>query len=269
MDLELKDNVTVVVGAAGGIGRAIASAFAAEGSHLALVDTEPGVNMLVDAMETEHNIGGLAIVADITDYNATQRAAYQVFTRWGRCDHVVNAAAAGSGRFGFPFWNLHPDDWPRVLDVNLMGSVHVAHAFAPHLAERGKGTMLFLSSVAGQIGSQTDPPYSAAKAALINFAQCAAKDLAPHGVRVNVISPGMVQTALNRSVWQSWNAGQPEESQQPYEDWAAEKIERLIPLNCWQTPDDIAAMAVFLASPKAANITGQTLNIDGGWVMHS
>src|SRR5918912_56992 len=101
--------------------------------------------------------------------------------------------------------------------------------------------MLFLASVAGQIGSQTDPPYSASKAGLINFAQCAAKDLAPSGVRVNALCPGMVRTALNRSVFDAWAARQPE---------------------------DIAAMAVFLASHRAKNVTGQTINVDGGYVMH-
>jgi NAD(P)-dependent dehydrogenase (short-subunit alcohol dehydrogenase family) len=128
--------------------------------------------------------------------------------------------------------------------------------------------MLFLASVAGQIGSQTDPPYSASKAGLINFAQCAAKDLAPFGVRVNSLNPGMVKTPLNRSVWQSWADRQPEESRQDYESWTAEKIAKLVPLNRWQTPEDVAAMAVFLASARAANVTGQTINVDGGYVMH-
>jgi NAD(P)-dependent dehydrogenase (short-subunit alcohol dehydrogenase family) len=156
-----------------------------------------------------------------------------------------------------------------VLAINLLGAVHAAHAFAPGMAAARRGTLTFLSSVAGQIGSQTDPPYSAAKAGLINFAQCAARDLAPHDVRVNTICPGMVQTALNRSVWQAWNDRQPPESRLTYDAWADEKIRRLTPLGRWQTPEDIAALAVFLASPAAANITGQTLNVDGGWVMHS
>ena len=86
-----------------------------------------------------------------------------------------------------------------------MGMVHVAHAVAPGMIARKAGTMVFVASVAGQIGSQTDPPYSASKAANINFAQCLAKDLAPHEVRVNVVNPGMVQTPLNRRVWQAWN----------------------------------------------------------------
>src|SRR6202040_433291 len=94
--------------------------------------------------------------------------------------------------------------WGRVLEVNVVGAANVAHAFAPALVRAGSGTMLFLASVAGQIGSQTDPPYSASKAALINFAQCAARDLAPHGVRVNALCPGMVPTVLNRAVWEAW-----------------------------------------------------------------
>jgi NAD(P)-dependent dehydrogenase (short-subunit alcohol dehydrogenase family) len=122
--------------------------------------------------------------------------------------------------------------------------------------------------VAGQIGSQTDPPYSASKAGLINFAQCAAKDLAPFGVRVNALNPGMVQTRLNRAVWQAWADRQPPEKKQPYDEWAAEKIAKLVPLNRWQTPEDVAAMAVFLASDRAANVTGQAVNVDGGYVTH-
>ena len=128
--------------------------------------------------------------------------------------------------------------------------------------------MLFLSSVAGQIGSQTDPPYSAAKAAVINFAQCAAKDLAPFGVRVNTLCPGMVQTPLNRGVYEAWAREQPESERSTYEEWTADKIKKLVPLNRWQQPEDIAAMAVFLASSQGRNITGQTINVDGGYVMH-
>jgi len=129
--------------------------------------------------------------------------------------------------------------------------------------------MLFLVSVAGQIGSQTDPPYSAAKAGLINFMQCAAKDLAPYNVRVNALSPGMVKTDLNESVWRASQVNLPPAERQSYESWASEKIRKISPLGQWQTPAELAAMAVFLASDRARNITGQTLNIDGGQVMHA
>jgi NAD(P)-dependent dehydrogenase (short-subunit alcohol dehydrogenase family) len=220
----------------------------------------------------------LGLVLDVTDFAAVQSAAQEVTRRFGRCDHVVFAVGIGSGKFGFPFWKLDPADWEPVLKVNLIGAVNVAHAFAPALVQAARleegcdpgssCSLLLLSSVAGQIGSQTDPPYSAAKAAVINFAQCAAKDLAPFGVRVNTLCPGMVQTPLNRSVYEAWAREQPEPGRPSYEDWSAEKIKKLVPLNRWQQPEEIAAMAVFLASTQGRNITGQTINVDGGYVMH-
>src|SRR5204863_4696229 len=143
--------------------------------------------------------------------------------------------------------------WTRVLEINLIGAVNVAHAFAPKLIGRGRGSMLFLVSVAGQMGSQTDPPYSAAKAGLINFTQCAAKDLAPYGVRVNALSPGMVKTDLNRSVWEAGQAKLAASARQEYEAWAEEKIRKVSPLGRWQTPEEYAAMAVYLASEHARN----------------
>ncbi|MFG0333214.1 MAG: SDR family NAD(P)-dependent oxidoreductase, partial [Maioricimonas sp. JB049] len=156
----------------------------------------------------------------------------------------------------------------RVLEVNILGMVNVAHAFAPALQQRRQGSMQFLGSVAGQIGSPTDPPYSASKAAGINFAQCLAKDLAPHGIRVNTVCPGMVKTPLNRSVWQAWNERQEPSQQLSYDEWAQQKIRQLVPLGRWQTPEEVAATILFLLSPHAASITGQTINVDGGYVMH-
>jgi 2-hydroxycyclohexanecarboxyl-CoA dehydrogenase len=278
MELGLSGSVVAVFGAARGIGAAIARAFTAEGAQVAAVDRAPDVINLASQLPHSHGL-----VVDVGDYAAVRRAADEIASRLGPCDHVVYAVGAGSGKFGFPFWKLEPADWEPVLNVNLMGAVNVAHAFAPAMAEAGSKadagpktdggarsspSILFLSSVAGQIGSQTDPPYSAAKAAVINFAQCAAKDLAPCGVRVNSLCPGMVQTPLNRGVYEAWAREQPESERPSYEAWSAEKIKKLVPLNRWQQPEDVAAMAVFLASNRARNITGQTINVDGGYVMH-
>lgn len=257
MNLQLTDTSVLVFGAARGIGFAIAKAFADEGARVTIADIAPSV---ADAAKQLH---GDAAVVDVTDFAAVKRLAERITPV-----HLVYAVAVGSGKFGFPFWSLDPADWDRVLRVSLLGAVNVAHAFAPAMANARRGTLLFLASVAGQIGSQSDPPYSAAKAGLINFAQCAAKDLAPFGVRVNTLCPGMVRTPLNESVWKAWADRQPPGTAQPYEEWAAEKIQKLVPLNRWQTPEDLAAMAVFLASPCAASITGQTINVDGGYVMH-
>jgi NAD(P)-dependent dehydrogenase (short-subunit alcohol dehydrogenase family) len=269
MDLQLKGQVALVFGGASGIGLAIGRGFAQEGAKVALFDRNPATAEVAKMLTTEFSVPALGCVGDVTSYESVQQAAATVQDKLGPVQHVVYAAGMGSGKFGFPFWNLSPSDWDAPLRVNLLGAVNAAHAIAPSLAAARAGTMLFISSVAGQIGSQTDPPYSAAKAALLNFAQCAAKDLAPHNVRVNTICPGMIQTPLNRAVWQAWHDQQPPAERRSYDDWAGEKVKKVIPLGRWQTVEDVAAMALFLASDRAQNITGQTLNVDGGWVMHS
>lgn len=252
MQLNLSDQNVAVFGSSSGIGQAIARGFADEDCKVRGFDRAAS-----DIINTT--------IGDVTRYEEVQAFA----ALFNTVDHVVFSVGVGSGKFGFPFWNLQPGDWARVLDINLIGAVNVAHAFAPKLIERGSGSILFLVSVAGQVGSQTDPPYSAAKAGLINFMQCAAKDLAPYGIRVNALSPGMVQTSLNEAVWAAGQARLPESERQSYAAWADEKIRKVSPLGRWQTPAEYAAMATFLASGHGRNITGQTLNIDGGQVMHS
>ncbi len=264
MDLQLTGQRAVVVGAAHGIGLAIARAFAAEGASTILLDLDADAAVReAEQIQADYGTDSAGQFLDVTDNNSLVAS----FEGLDSLDHLVYSAGAGSGKFGFPYWNLTPDDWPRVIDINLHGAVRVLHQAQPLVTKRASGTMLLIASIAGQIGSQTDPPYSAAKAALLNFAKCAAKDLAPHDVRVNAICPGMVKTKLNESVWRAWRDQGPEQHTADYDQWADEKIKNVAPLGRWQTPEDIAAVAVFLASPLAKNITGQTINVDGGQVM--
>jgi NAD(P)-dependent dehydrogenase (short-subunit alcohol dehydrogenase family) len=268
MDLRLAGHKALVTGAASGIGLATAKAFAAEGCTVALWDIAPTVEEVAAEVARQHSVPASGAAVDVSDLATVQGALDRTRSRFGAVDHVVHCAAVGSGKFGFPFTNLQPDDWRRTLEINIMGMVNIAHAAAPAMAAAGRGTFVFLASVAGQIGSPTDPPYSASKAANINFAQCMARDLARHGVRVNTVCPGMVRTALNRSVWQAWFDQAPGAERLSYEEWSDRKIKAVVPLGRWQTPEDVAAMIVFLSSERARQVTGQTINVDGGFVMH-
>ena len=261
MKLHLSGHVAVVTGGASG-GRAIAVGFRAEGCRVIVWDSDP------DVEDTAAEFEALGLQVDVSDQAAVADAFRQTEAGLGAIDHLVHAAAIGSGKVGAPFTNIDPDDWTKVLEVNILGMVNVAHVVAPGMVERKRGTMVFLGSVAGQIGSPTDPPYSASKAASINFAQCMARDLAKYGVRVNTVCPGMVKTPLNESVWRAWHEQQVPGARKPYEEWAAEKVRAVVPLGRWQKPEDIADMVVFLSSDRAGEVTGQTINVDGGYVMH-
>ncbi len=268
MELQMAGNTAIVTGGASGIGAATARGLAAEGVRVAIWDRSPETTQIAGELAGEFGTPTLGIPVDVTDPQSLAAALSKTSDLLGPVDHVVHAAAIGSGKFGFPFTNLQPQDWLLTLQVNILGMVHVAHVLTPSMTVRRRGTFVFVASVAGQIGSQTDPPYSASKAANINFAQCMAKDLAPFGIRVNTVCPGMVQTPLNRSVWQAWHDQQPPELRKSYDEWAGEKVRKVIPLGKWQTAADIADMIIFLSSMRAAQVTGQTINVDGGFVMH-
>lgn len=269
MDLKLTNRNVLVVGGASGIGLATARAFVAEGANVAIWDRDENVAKIGKEVAKGTSAKTSGIHVDIADTAAVNAALAQTIELHGGVDHLVLAAAVGSGKSGFPFTNLQPDDWRKVLETNVIGMANVAHAVAPGMVERESGTMVFVASVAGQIGSQTDPPYSASKAANINFSQCIAKDLAPFGIRVNSVCPGMVLTPLAQSVWKAWHDQSEPNSRLSFEDWSCKKIKSLVPLGRWQPASSIAEMIVFLSSERAEHVTGQTINVDGGMVMHS
>jgi 2-hydroxycyclohexanecarboxyl-CoA dehydrogenase len=261
VDLGIAGQTAVVTGGSSGIGAAVATLLNAELARPVLWDLRPP--------EPSAPAATLPFLqVDVCDAAAVQNAWDQTVQQFGPVSILVHCAAAGSGAYGFPYTNVPISAWQRVLEVNILGMTHVAHAAGPAMAAQKSGAMVFLASVAGQMGSPTDPPYSASKAANINFAQVMAKDLAPHNVRVNSVCPGMVKTPLNRSVWAAWNQQQQPADQLTYEEWADRKIRHVVPLGRWQQPEDVADLIVFLCSRRASEITGQTINVDGGTVMH-
>ena len=157
MELELDGHVAVVTGGASGIGLACARGLAREGCRVAVWDVSPEVK---DAGEAS-----LGVIVDVSVLTAVEAAVKETEAALGPISHLVHAAAVGSGKFGFPFSNLKPEDWPRVLNINVMGMVHVAHAMAPGMIARKAGTMVFVGSVAGQCPRQRSESRHGADAA--------------------------------------------------------------------------------------------------------
>jgi NAD(P)-dependent dehydrogenase (short-subunit alcohol dehydrogenase family) len=157
MDLHLTGHTVLITGAASGIGLATARAFAEERCSLLLWDCSRQVHQVAQEIAGTSQVAASSSLVDVADFANVQRALQESLGQGLAVEHVVHCAAVGSGRFGFPFTNLSPADWPRTLEINVMGMVHLAHAVTPHLIQSRRGTFVFLASVAGQIGSH-DPP---------------------------------------------------------------------------------------------------------------
>lgn len=261
--IDLSDRLAVVTGAAGGIGLGITKALLAAAARVVLVDQDSG--RLEEA--TQGLSGEIQCVdMDITD-EFKVRSSFELL-QWQRepVGILVNNAGVG-GRVGMPFTRLEASDWQASWDVNVVGLFNVTKAIVRGMIEVRRGAIINIASISGRMGFQTCPPYSASKAAIINFTQVMAKDLAPHGIRANAVWPGMVLTSFYRTQRLAAAEAEPALLNISDEEYFETKVKRLIPLQCGQTPEDIGHAVFFLASELASSITGQSLNVDGGLVM--
>jgi NAD(P)-dependent dehydrogenase (short-subunit alcohol dehydrogenase family) len=259
LSIDFNDRVAVVTGSAGGIGREIGRTLLEGGARVAFADIAP--------VDMEGDDGrAIAVRLDVTDPESARAGLAEVTERLGPIDVLVNNAGMAAKRQGMPFTNQERSDWEPVLTVNAIGTFVVSREFVLGRDADRPGVIVNLSSVAGRMGSQTDPSYSAAKAAVINLTQCMAKDLAPV-VRVCAVCPGMVRTPFYEAQYRAAAARDPEVAKLTAEEYFDDKARKLIPLGVGQRARDIAEAVAFLASDLAACITGQTVNVDGGLVM--
>jgi NAD(P)-dependent dehydrogenase (short-subunit alcohol dehydrogenase family) len=237
-----------VTGASRGIGRAIAIAFADAGADVALVAR--GADGLTETAEAIAAVGRKAFIipADVTSYDAVADAAATAIDQLGYVDIVVNNA--GGSNFMVPFRDLRLSGWDKLIQLNLSSAVYVCHAFAGHLLDRGKGSVINVASVAGVAASPLITPYGAAKAGLISLTKSLAVEWASAGVRVNALCPGWTATELNRALWEDPVAGP--------------ATIATTPMGRWARAEEMAGPAVFLASDAASYLTGQSVVVDGG-----
>lgn len=244
---DLSGKQALVTGASKGIGRAIALAYAEAGADVALVARSAGP--LAEVAKEIEALGRRAVVlpADLTDRDAATGAVAAAIDGLGHLDIVVNNA--GGSNFLVEFKDLRLSGWDKLLRLNLDSTMAVCHAVAPHLLDRGTGSVINVASAAA-LGAPFLAPYAAAKAAVVALTKTLAVEWAQAGVRVNALCPGWTATDLNRNLWEN--------------EASSEATVSGVPMRRWGTPEEMAHPAVFLASRASAYMTGQVLFIDGG-----
>jgi len=251
MDLHLRDKTALVTGGSRGIGLAIARVFHEEGARVIICSRNPR-HLVAAAKE----IGEItAMPCDVTK----PRDVRALLKRTGPLDVLVNNAG-GMEHYG-KFAETTAESWRRALELNVVSAVELARAARPGLAERA-GCVINIASEAGRQPLRIGPDYSAAKAALLSATKSLANELAPEGIRVNAICPGPVMT----DSWVTEARARGGARWQSFLKRASAHAAGRVPLGRMGTPDDVAALAVFVASPKASWITGAAFAVDGGAV---
>jgi len=247
----LNGRVGFVTGGGGGIGREIAHRLAREGMAVAVLDRDGAAAEKVAA-----EIGGLAVVADVSAPAEIASAVDAILARFAKIDLLVNNA--GIAWMG-PALETPLDALQAMLRVNVEGVFITSRAVLPHMIARRTGSVVNLASWAGKTGPAFFAGYSASKFAVIGLTQALAREMAPHGIRVNAICPGIVvDTAMRTAIEaQQHHYGLPE---------TAERA-KSIPIGRVSVPDDVARVAAFLASDEASYVTGESINVSGGLLM--
>jgi len=252
MDLELQDKVALVAGSSRGIGKAIAARLLEEGARVCLTGRDvSALDNCIAGLGRSHPEGNmLAIPGDFTDEATIRASLAAIGEKWGGLDILIANLGSGSGKSG---WEQSEAEWQRVFQLNFWGSVRLAQVAIPELIKRG-GCIVFIASIVGLEMTAAPLPYSAAKAALINYSKNLARTVAADGVRVNAVAPGNI--FFPGGSWERHFAQRREQVEQ----YIAEQV----PQKRFGAPEEIAALVVFLSSSAAAYSTGACYVMDGG-----
>ena len=242
----LKDKVAIVTGGAGGIGRAICSLFALEGATVAVnyLHSETGAHDLIKEIQDQGG-RGLLFKADVTRSEEVDSAVDELYGNYGRIDVLVNNAGIIRDQL---ILQMEPSEWREVLDVNLTGLFNCTRAVAKYMMLQRSGKIINVSSIAGQKGGKGHCNYAASKGGVDAFTRSLAIELAPKGITVNAVAPGVIDTDMSETLLRR----------------AQKEVLAQIPLKRLGTPEDVARTVLFLASDDADYITGEVIRVAGG-----
>ena len=256
MDLKLRDKVAIVTGGGRGIGEAICMAFAEEEAKVVVSDID--YSMAKDVAEKIKAMGrqSLAVETDVSKPNEVARLIQETINGFENIDVLVNNAGISPKKEGGPLvtWEISPEDWRMVMGVNLEGTLYCSQEVIQHMLPRKKGVIINIASIAGKAPNEPMPTgahYNVSKAGIINLTQKLAQELAAQGIRLNAIAPGRIATPMAKLATGEANQGM---------------LDRT-PMGRFGTPEEIANLVLFLSSEVSSYITGETININGGWFM--
>lgn len=247
----LTGKTAVISGAASsrGIGLATARLFTEHGARIAILDLDEAAASAAAATLGDGHFG---IACDVTDVESCRHASRRAIEALGHADILVNNAGITQP---LKIMQVDPVNWDKVLDVNLRGVLYLSQAFIPHMRDRKAGSIACMSSVSAQRGGGIfgGPHYSAAKAGVLGLAKAMARELGPDGIRVNSVTPGLIQTDITGGM---------------LTDAMREDIQKGIPLNRLGMANDVAGAFLFLASDLSSYITGAVIDVNGGMLIH-
>lgn len=259
----LQGQAALVTGGAQGLGFGIAQELANAGASVVIADlnTEAAQVAAKKLQDQGHNV--IAVMIDVTDPQSIQQAVKESIAEYPNLSILVNNAGVMQNNLNE---QVTAADFDLCYEVNLKGVWAVTQALIPHLKQQGSGKIINIASVAGRRGHSLASAYCASKAAVISLTQSQAEELGPHNINVNAVCPGNVWTPLWETIAEQLDEGEGDNAINEQTKFAS--FEESIPLRRSAEPCDIGNTVVFFASPQARNITGQSLNVDGGHLMN-
>ena len=265
--MRLKNSVAIVTGGGGGIGTGISKCLAREGADVVVADLDIEAAQRVVEQVEKAGRRGYAVRSDVTKEGDCQDLVDQALQACDHLDILVNNAGYFGSRVGGPVLDHDESEWDNQYSISVKAPLHLCRAVSAHMIERKRGKIISISSIAARRDPLFLPAYAMGKNALLSVTRLLAKELAPHGINVNAVCPGLLWTAFWQDLAPMMAENDPSYAGLTPREVFEKFVQGATPMGREQTPEDIGNLVAFLASEESRNITGQIIHVDGGVAM--